>query len=302
MGSYVGEAAALASALCWAGTSVALARLGTRYGSAVISGLRFLIATPFVIALLFATGNAGQLREASGSTIVAMIASACIGYGVGDTLYVLALPRIGLQRVSPAVTALWVAISAVGAVLILGEPAGWDLVLGGAAVIAGTYLVVSGQVQALPDPAAPTRLGPVPTVLVLLTVAGAWAAATLILAGGRGNLGAIAAGAIRIPAGGAVIALVATVATRGAVLRRLPRPRDLPLVIALGVVGTAVGSVLYIYAVEVAGAARAVILTSTSPLMVVPLAMLFLRERPTARVGAGTVFCLVGTLIVVAAG
>ena len=78
--------------------------------------------------------------------------------------------------------------------------------------------------------------------------------------------------------------------------------RDLPLVIALGVVGTAVGSLLYIYAVAEAGAARAVILNSTSPLMVVPLSMFFLGERPTRLVGLGTACCLVGTLIVVAAG
>ena len=44
------------------------------------------------------------------------------------------------------------------------------------------------------------------------------------------------------------------------------------------------------------------ILNSTSPLMVVPLSMLFLGERPTPRVGLGTVFCLAGTMIVVAAG
>ena len=298
----MGEAAALVSALCWAGTSVALARLGTRYGGAVLSGLRFLIASPFVIALLFLTGNAGQLRDAPAGVIFAMVASACIGYGIGDTLYVRALPRVGLQRMSPTATALWVAMSAAGAVLVLGEPGGWDLLVGGAAVILGTYLVVSGQVQGLPDPKGPIRLGPVATTLVLLVVAGAWAAATLILAGGRGDLGAIAAGAIRIPAGGIVISVVATAATRGAILRRLPSPRDWPLVIAIGIGGTAVGSLLYIYAVADAGAARAVILNSTSPLMVVPLSMLFLGERPTARVGLGTICCLAGTLIVVSTG
>lgn len=298
----MGEAAALASALCWAGTSVGMARLSTRYGGAVLSGARFLIASPFVLALLLLTGGVEELQAAPWSVLLAIVASACIGYGIGDTTYVRALPRVGLQRMSPTATALWVAMSAAGGVLLLGERAGWDLVLGGAAVIVGTYLVVRGQVAALPDPSGPARLGPLATVAVLIVVAGAWAAATLLLAGGRGDLGAIAAGAVRIPAGGLVIATVATIATRGEVLRRLPTARDLPLVIALGVVGTAVGSLLYIYAVAEAGAARAVILNSTSPLMVVPLSMFFLGERPTRLVALGTAFCLVGTLIVVAAG
>lgn len=298
----MGEAAALASALCWAGTSVGMARLSSRYGGAVLSGARFLIASPFVLALLLLTGGVDELRAAPWSVLLAIVASACIGYGIGDTTYVRALPLVGLQRMSPTATALWVVMSSAGGVLLLGERAGWDLLLGGAAVIVGTYLVVRGQVATLPDPSGPSRLGPLPTVAVLVAVAGAWAAATLLLAAGRGDLGAIAVGAVRIPAGGLVIATVATIATRGEVLRRLPTARDLPLVIALGVVGTSIGSLLYIYAVAETGAARAVILNSTSPLMVVPLSMYFLGERPTRLIGLGTAFCLAGTLIVVAAG
>lgn len=298
----MGEAAALASALCWAGTSVGMARLSARYGGAVLSGMRFLIASPFVIALLLVTGGVEELRSAPAPVLLAIIASACIGYGIGDTMYVRALPRVGLQRMSPTATALWVAMSATGGVLLLDEPAGWDLVLGGGAVVIGTYLVVTGQVRTLPDPDGPQRLGPLATVSVLLVVSGAWAAATLLLAGGRGDLGPVATGALRIPSGGLVIALVATAATRGEVLHRLPSRRDLPLVFALGLIGTAVGSLLYIYALAEAGAARAVILNSTSPLMVVPLSILFLGERPTRLVGLGTAFCLAGTLIVVAAG
>ena len=72
--------------------------------------------------------------------------------------------------------------------------------------------------------------------------------------------------------------------------------------LGLAVGGTAVGSVLYIYAVTTAGAARAVILNSTSPLMVVPLSMYFLKERPTPAVVLGTAFCLAGTLMVIALG
>ncbi len=87
--------------------------------------------------------------------------------------------------------------------------------------------------------------------------------------------------------------------TRGGVLRTLPSGRDLALILGVGVAGTAFGSLLYIYAVTTAGAARTVILNSTSPLMALPLSMLLLGERPTQRIGLGTALCLAGTLIVV---
>ncbi len=298
----MGEAAALLSALCWATTSVALARLGATYSGAMLSGLRFLIASPFVIALLVVTGGVAGILSGSWAPILIVVLSAGVNYGIGDTLYVGALPRIGLQRMAPTTTALWVAFSTLGGVLILGEPASVNLVLGAALVIAGTYLVVAARIEDLPNASRPQRPSPLATLLVMLAVAGSWSASTLLIAGGRGDLDAIAVSAIRIPAGGVLIAAVLLVTTRGEVLHRLPQPRDLPLVIAVGILGTALGGLAYIYAVAEAGAARAVILNSTSPLMVVPLAIAFLGERPTRRVALGTVCCLAGTLSVVVAG
>ncbi|MBX7111971.1 MAG: DMT family transporter [Dehalococcoidia bacterium] len=298
----MGEAAALASALAWAGTSVGMARLSTRYSGAVLSGLRFLIASPVVIALMLATGGGPELAGAAPRAVGAIALSAAIGYGIGDTTYVRALPRVGLQRMAPTTTALFVASSAIGGVLLLDERAGWALLVGGAGVIAGTYLIVASRVERLPDPAAPRRLGLAATALVLTIVAGCWTTATLLLAGGRGDLGALPVSAIRIPAGGLTIAIGTAIASRGEVVRRLPSGADLWLMVALGLGGTAVGSVLYIYGVTEAGAARAVILNSTSPLMVVPLSMYFLGERPTRLIGAGTALCVLGTLVLMAFG
>lgn len=297
----MGEAAALLSAFCWAATSVGLARLGTKYNGAMLSGLRFLIASPVVIALLFIAGDANVLWYAPLTAILAVVASACMNYAIADTMYVRALPRIGLQRMSPPVTGLWVALSTLGGVLILGERASVNLLVGGSLVVAGTYLIVAGRIEGVPDTTAPDRPGPIATLLTMLAVAGGWATSTLLIAGGRGSLDPIAVTALRVPVGGLLIALVLTATTRGDVFRRLPEPRDLPLIFAIGIVGTALGGLAYIYAVAEAGAARAVILNATSPLMVVPLSMLFLGERPSARVGLGTVCCLAGTLIVVAA-
>ncbi len=279
-----------------------MARLAENYSGAVLSALRFLIASPFVIALMLATGGLDDLARSAPITVAAIVLSACIGYGIGDTAYVRALPRVGLQRLAPTATALWVGLSAVGGVLLFDERMSWGLAFGGVAVVLGTYLVVAARSRDTVIGTQGAHVGALATVAVVATVASAWAIATLLLAAGQGDLEAIAIAAVRIPSGGLVIALVLVVTSRGEVLTRLPSRADLPLVLALGVLGTALGSVLYIFAITEAGVARSTILNSTSPLMVVPLAMCFLKERPTALVAVGTMVCLVGTLLVVAFG
>ncbi|TAK73592.1 MAG: DMT family transporter [Dehalococcoidia bacterium] len=292
----MGEAAALASALIWAGTSVTLARLGTRYPAPVLSSLRLLAATPFLLVLVVATGATTQLRGAPGLVLFAMAGSGLVGYGLGDTAYIRSMGGVGMQRMAPPTTALWVALSAAGGIWLLDEPFSWGLIAGGILVIAGTWFIVAQSAAAMDT--GPARWGTPRSVLAIGAVAFAWTVATLVLAGGRGDLGAAAAGIVRIPAGGLAIGLVASAATRGAILKRLPRGWDLALIATVGVLGTGVGSVLYIFAVAEAGAARAVVLNSTSPLIALPLSMLVLRERPTGRVGIGTLLCVAGTAIV----
>jgi len=293
----MGEAAALASAVTWAGTSVTLARLGARYPAPVLSSLRLLAATPFLLVLVVVTGATAQLRDASWAVLLAMAGSGLVGYGMGDTVYIRSMGGVGMQRLAPPATALWVALSAAGGIWLLGEPFSWGLVAGGGLVVTGTWFIIARSAAAA---AGPARWSASRSVLAIGAVALAWTVATLVLAGGRGDLGAAAAGIVRIPAGGLSIGLVTSMATRGAVLRRLPGGRDLALIAAVGVLGTGIGSVLYIFAVAEAGVARATILNSISPLLALPLSMLVLRERLTRRIGIGTLLCVAGTVIVLA--
>ena len=66
-----------------------------------------------------------------------------------------------------------------------------------------------------------------------------------------------------------------------------------------GVIGTGFGSLMYVYAVVHAGAARTAVLSATSPLLALPLSMIFLGERFTTRIGAGTALCVAGIVLVV---
>ncbi len=62
-------------------------------------------------------------------------------------------------------------------------------------------------------------------------------------------------------------------------LRELDRRSWLTIVIA-SLVGTGLGSLLFVLAIQMVGAGRTAVLTSTAPLMAIPLAVLWLHERP----------------------
>lgn len=292
----VGELAALASAVGWAGSSTALARLGGRYDARVLSAIRLLVATPLLIVFL-AAADGPMSFDAMSLPALAMIASGIVGYGIGDTTYIRAMAGAGVQRLAPTATATWVVLSAIGGIVLLHEPAAWPLLLGAVAIVAGCFLIVRRAVGPIAE-VLPGQWSTRRTAVAILVIGCAWAAATLLLAGGRGELSAAAAGVLRIPAGGLCVGLLFATTAQAGSRHRLPRGRDLALILAVGILGTGIGSWLYIYAVAEAGAARAVVLNSTSPLMALPLAMVFMRERPTRNILGGTALCVVGTVLV----
>jgi drug/metabolite transporter (DMT)-like permease len=65
-----------------------------------------------------------------------------------------------------------------------------------------------------------------------------------------------------------------------------------------GILGTGIGSVLFIYAVEDLGAARTAFLTTSAPVFALPMGMIFLRERLTPRIILGTLLTIAGIWLV----
>ena len=64
----MGEAAALASALCWAASGVGVTSLSTRLPAAALSALQMAVASVVLLVALAATGNVAELRSAGTTT------------------------------------------------------------------------------------------------------------------------------------------------------------------------------------------------------------------------------------------
>ncbi|MCC7366223.1 MAG: DMT family transporter [Dehalococcoidia bacterium] len=309
----MGEAAALVAALTWSGTSVAMASIAVRTSPIVLSAIKLAAGSILLFVALVLLGDAGELTDATMSSVIAMLGSGLVAYALGDTIYIYTLGMLGVQRAFTVSMTLFISLTVLGGVVLLDEPFGPIQVVGTLLVGAGIWVIVRARaVTAAPGPAPESEI-PMDRGLVarlrsdqvvrgyaIIVVVGIlWTIATLWLAHGRGDLGSVAAASLRTPAGAAGLVVFAVATMPRELIEPFSDRRRLAAIVALGVVGTAFGSLAYVYSIGEAGAARATILSSVSPLMALPLSVIFLKERLTGAMLLGTVICVIGIILVV---
>ena len=292
----MGAAAALGSSAMWALTSVLLASQTARVRPLLMSGIRSLTASLMLIGLLVATGGLVQLNEMTFITGASMVASGVLGQAVGDTLYINALGFLGVTRTFPITNSAYPFLTFILAILLLGERVTWALPVGGLLIVAGITWIVLEQRRADREDEVPVELAR--GLVFALAAALAWATATVWLRGQQGNLNAISAASLRIPAASvAVLGTLALTSRADRPLRQLTA-RSIAIVGLAGLLGTGLGGILFIYAVEHTGAARTAFVTTSAPVFALPMGVIFLSEKLTRRVLLGTAVTIAGIWLV----
>jgi drug/metabolite transporter (DMT)-like permease len=294
----MGAAAALASSALWALSSVLLASQSGRVKPLMMSAIRSLTASVFLVAMLAFTDGWAQFAEASAITIISMMGSGVAGQAVGDTLYINGLGILGVNRSFPITNSAYPFLTFLLAVLLLGEEVTWTLPIGGALIVAGIIWIVLEQHRA--EASQAVRVDVLRGVMFAVAAAAAWATATVWLRGQQGDLDAIGAACLRIPAASAAVWFTIAITRNrfGQTPVRKITPAGISIIALAGLVGTGLGSVLFIYAVEDIGAARTAFLTTSAPLFALPMGFLFLSERLTPRILMGTFATIAGIWLV----
>ena len=299
----MGEAAALGVAVSWAATGAAVTSLSVRLPTLALTGLEITFATIVILGALVVSGQAGDVAGAGAVTLLAVGGSGVIDFAVAEPIYIRALRVAGMQRTYGVTTGLYILLTTVGGVAILGERFTPGLPIGGALIIAGSYLIVSrwqggpsldAEREAIAAPARPLEG---PALLVIGPVL--WATATLWLAGAGGDMGPIPAAALRVTAGAAVLMALLLAARRDDLRFAVARRRDVVTIALASTIGVSLANLVYVYALIEAGAARTAVLLASSPLFAIPFAIVFLREPLTRRVVLGTTLSVTGIIIVV---
>ena len=291
----IGELAALGCALTWAITSILLKRPVVEMGAVAANLIRTWVGAAVFWVFVLATGRLDQLFHLSTYTAVALVISMIVGLGIGDTLYFRSLQLIGVSRALP-ISGSYPLPTLLLAVLLLGEPVGAPQIAGTLLIVASVYLLsLAGRrsdegLEQKHD----ARLG----VALAIVSALLWAGSTILLKSGVEQTDVAVANSLRLPAAGLVL-LAMGLRQRGGIRVREFRRATLGVVLLSGVIGTALGSALYLTSVIYAGAAKAAALQSVSPFFAAPLAFIFLGERPTRATLLGTILSVAGVWLLV---
>jgi DME family drug/metabolite transporter len=296
----LGEVAGLFAAVCWGMTSLIVRHEGRRVNVVVLNAMSVSMTAGYTLVGLVLLQVLGLHHVAFGPRpllgVAYLLISVALSLVIGDTLYFLALQRIGVARAMPISTSEPL-LTTLLAVLFLGEHVTPGLLGGVILVPAGLYLVtrpVRGRVILPGADVGTTRVG----VALAVGAAVTWSLSTIWLRPALDQIDVLTASFLKTSFAALMVWLIAWRSGSWGDQQSTRRPHPVAA-LAAGTFSSA-STVLFALAVHQAGAARAATLSATSSLYSVPLSARLLGERVTPTMLLGTLLTTIGVVLVVA--
>lgn len=290
-----GEFAALGVAVLGASTSVMMAAAGRRAGTFAANFARLLVSLVSLLGIHFLLfRNLFPTGLEPGKTMF-LAASGLLGLALGDALLLWSMsilgPRVALlmMSLSPlfATVLAWVTL---GQALPLSKIACIGMNLAGIAIVIRDRWVPGGQ------PSHGDGSSPKGVLLGIGAALGDAVGMVFSRVGMEPGLHVVSANLVRV--GAAVVGtafLLVILARHGRAGRFLPGRGTFALVAGGAVTGPVFGVLLALYAISNAPLGVAATLMSLAPILMLPISVLFFRERVSFMSAAGTLLATVGT-------
>lgn len=281
----LGGVAALSSAFCWAVAAVLFQQLGQQISAVALNLFKGIVAIVCIGLVLLPVGIADVSKDA----FLLLAASGLVGICLGDTLYFMTINRLG-SRLTLLIGSLIPVATALIAITVLGETislsAGIGLVL---TIIGVTYVLWERNV--IKAEFTQWRAGLVFGLLFVL----ANALGIIFTKVGVQDIPALDATFIRTL--WAIVGLTFWGLISRSLFSWVKPLHDRRLrnrLLLASIIGAFLGTWLSVAALKYTHTAVAVTLNSTSPLFVLPLAMVILKEHITWRAVSGAFVAIMG--------
>jgi len=280
---YLGEIAALLTAVCWTVTAMAFESAGKRVGALSLNLIRLVIGLIF-LSIYNAIFNDGFFPTATGYQWFWLSLSGIIGFVLGDLFLFRAFIIIG-ARISMLIMALVPPITALIGWITLGEKLTGMEFLGMGITLLGIVLVMSSKLDIKKGAFGRTlKMGPLVLGSLLALGGAVGQAAGLVLSKkGMQDMDAFSATQIRIMVGVIGFSLVITLFKRWKHLFGALKDLKAMKAMTLGsFFGPFLGVSLSLLAVQYTDTGVAATFMALTPVMIIPPAMLLKNEKITA--------------------
>lgn len=291
---HLGELAALVTAVCWTITAVAFESAGKRIGSLSVNFIRLIIA--FFLIGIYTLISRGMFLpfDASGSNWLWLFISGLIGFVIGDLFLFEAYVEIG-SRISLLIMSSSPPITALAGFLILGERLTFLHIIAIFVTMGGIALVIlvkggkNNKVQFSH-----------PIKGIIFALIGSLGQAFGLISGkiGMGNYDPFAATQIRIIA--AIIGFILVISFKKEWRKVFVSFKDYKAIgyTSIGAFfGPFIGVSFSLLAVKYISTGIVSTITSISPILIIPVSIIFLKEKVTLKEVMGALISIIGVAL-----
>jgi len=293
--TMIGELAALGAAISWT-VSALFYRKALEEASPISANIiRLTLTGSILLLLLVFLGKLAVLTTLPLELVLLASASGIIGLGLGDTLYFMSLKWIGVARAVP-LTCIYPLFSVLWAVFLVGERITLAVVLGAVVIVLGIlFLGQDSQANT-----TYTRKALIVGMVIALATAAVWSVSiTMMDVAVKESPDidhALIINTIRVITVAAVLLASSPIIDRKLGFLKV-RKRTVVALIAGGIAALGVGWFFLSYSFTVTSQARAVPISSTTPLFSTLAGILLLREKVTAHNVFGSIMVVVGIFL-----
>ncbi len=301
--THLGEISALAAALLWSVNSLIFGFAVRRLGSLSLNLIRLNLAALLLCSAAILTSGTAWISDTPIRDLLLLVTSGWIGLTLGDWAYYKSLQILG-PRLAALMFSLVPPITTLLGVLYLDERPRLIALAGMVLTVAGVTWVILERPATPPPDGSQHPIGTPRLLAVFFGVLGSVGQSVgLILTKEAMSAGVavLPATAMRMAAGAAGIWVVWILSRRSLDLVRLREDRRVLPLTACGVVlGPVLGIWLSMIAVKYTQAGIAATLTSTMPVLILPLVMLVHKEKVSPRAALGAALAVAGVALIFA--
>jgi drug/metabolite transporter (DMT)-like permease len=292
----IGELAALGAAISWTVSALFYKKALEEVSPISANIIRLTLTGSILMLLLLFLGKLALLTTLSTGSVLLASASGIIGLGFGDTLYFVSLKWIGVSRTVP-LTCIYPLFNVLWAAFLLGEQIPFAVALRAVTIVVG--IVFLGQDSEASG--KETRKVLIVGMIIAIVTAAIWSVSIAMMGVAVKEAPdidhALVINVVRVVSIAAAMLAFSPIVDRKLGFLKV-RKKTVVTLIAGGIVALGVGWFMLSYSLTLSSQARAVPISSTTPLFSTLAGIMLLREKVTARNVLGSILIVTGIFLV----